>query len=208
MTEPTDATLQQRCAEIVEWQRTGVLSGTALRAYAAEHWADHHDDLQMAERDTSARAMELIAIRGTPAEAVEVVATVIKKGADRQWMSERLGHLPDGIYSLYLAPSLTELQKDAAKLLFALHDAWPYVHESCTIRSVKRKIQDLMVKHGDFADLQPKSHKVDEALFQRMLTALETAEREVFNLRKDRGWTNLDEYTPSNLVTEAKNHAG
>lgn len=31
-------------------------------------------------------------------------ATVIKKGAERQWMSERLGHLPDGIYSLYLAP--------------------------------------------------------------------------------------------------------
>lgn len=34
----------------------------------------------------------------------EPAATVIKKGADRQWMSERLGGLPDGIYSLYLAP--------------------------------------------------------------------------------------------------------
>jgi hypothetical protein len=31
----------------------------------------------------------------------EPVATVIKKGADRQWMSERLASLPDGIYSLY-----------------------------------------------------------------------------------------------------------
>ena len=31
-------------------------------------------------------------------------AKVIKRGANRQWMSERLGHLPDGIYSLYLAP--------------------------------------------------------------------------------------------------------
>lgn len=30
-------------------------------------------------------------------------ATVIKKGADRQWMSENLGSLPDGLYSLYLA---------------------------------------------------------------------------------------------------------
>lgn len=30
-------------------------------------------------------------------------ATVIKRGADREWMSERLGHLPDGVYSLYLA---------------------------------------------------------------------------------------------------------
>lgn len=32
------------------------------------------------------------------------VATVIKKGAERQWMSENLGALPDGTYSLYLAP--------------------------------------------------------------------------------------------------------
>lgn len=31
------------------------------------------------------------------------VATVIKKGAERQWMSEALGSLPDGMYSLYLA---------------------------------------------------------------------------------------------------------
>jgi hypothetical protein len=36
-----------------------------------------------------------------PAPVQEPVATVIKKGADRQWMSERLGSLPDGIYSLY-----------------------------------------------------------------------------------------------------------
>jgi hypothetical protein len=34
----------------------------------------------------------------------EPVATVIKKGADRQWMSERLASLPDGIYSLYTTP--------------------------------------------------------------------------------------------------------
>jgi hypothetical protein len=32
------------------------------------------------------------------------VATVIKKGAERQWMSERMGNLPDGIYSLYTTP--------------------------------------------------------------------------------------------------------
>jgi hypothetical protein len=38
------------------------------------------------------------------ASVQEPVATVIKKGADRQWMSERLGSLPDGIYSLYTTP--------------------------------------------------------------------------------------------------------
>jgi hypothetical protein len=50
---------------------------------------------------------------------------------------------------------LTELQKDATNLLFALHDAWPYVHQHCTIQSKKKFIQALIVKHGDFADLQP-----------------------------------------------------
>lgn len=70
-TQPTDADLKERCAEIVEWQRTGVLPGNALRNYAAAHW---DGDLQMSERDTSARAMELIAKWGTPAGAGEVVA--------------------------------------------------------------------------------------------------------------------------------------
>lgn len=64
---PTDATLQRRCAEIVEWQRTGILSGTALREYASAHWAGRHDALQMAERDTSLQAMEAVAKWGTPA---------------------------------------------------------------------------------------------------------------------------------------------
>lgn len=38
-----------------------------------------------------------------PVVQAEPVATVIKRGADRQWMSERMGDLPDGTYSLYLA---------------------------------------------------------------------------------------------------------
>jgi hypothetical protein len=50
---------------------------------------------------------------------------------------------------------LSELEKDAANLLFALHDAWPYVHGNCTIESKRKAIQALIVKHGDFADLHP-----------------------------------------------------
>lgn len=46
---------------------------------------------------------------------------------------------------------LTELQKDAPNLLFALHDAWPYVHQWCTIQSKKSSILQLIRKHGDFA---------------------------------------------------------
>jgi hypothetical protein len=50
---------------------------------------------------------------------------------------------------------LSDLQKDAANLLFALHDAWPYVHGNCTIESKRKAIQALIVKHGGFADLHP-----------------------------------------------------
>ena len=45
---------------------------------------------------------------GQPAHSGEPVATVIKRGASRDWMSERLGGLPDGVYSLYLAPPPVE----------------------------------------------------------------------------------------------------
>lgn len=49
--------------------------------------------------------------------AAQPVATVIKNGAERTWMSENLGSLPDGQYSLYLnapsAASVTDVAKDA-----------------------------------------------------------------------------------------------
>lgn len=50
---------------------------------------------------------------------------------------------------------LSELQKDAINLLFALHDAWPYVHERCTIAAKKKSIQALISKHGEFAGMHP-----------------------------------------------------
>lgn len=55
--------------------------------------------------------------------------------------------------------TLTELQKDASNLLFALHDSWPYVHQWCTIQSKRARIQNLIQKHGEFSDLrQPSSN--------------------------------------------------
>ena len=56
-------------------------------------------------------------------------------------------------------PQLTELEKDAANLLFALHDAWPYVHGWCTIEPVKKRIVGLMRKHGDFAEFHSAQRK-------------------------------------------------
>lgn len=50
-----------------------------------------------------------------------------------------------------------ELQKDAVNLLLALSDAWPYIHQWCTIESVKNRISKLLRKYGDFADLMPSS---------------------------------------------------
>lgn len=74
MTEPT-GDLQQRCAECIEWRKTGELRQGALRVYAEKHWQGHHDSLQMAERDTAVEAMRWIAKWGTPpAVAGEPVA--------------------------------------------------------------------------------------------------------------------------------------
>lgn len=66
----------------------------------------------------------------------------------------------------------TPLEQDAASILFALRDAWPYVHKSCTIDSIKNRITHLMRKHGDFADVFP---QVDT-----QKTAAPVCEREAF----------------------------
>lgn len=61
---------------------------------------DIRDWIQEAHSAAARRAAQPVApVQDKP------VATVIKKGAERQWMSENLGSLPDGMYSLYLAPS-------------------------------------------------------------------------------------------------------
>ena len=85
------------------------------------------------------------------------------------WWDSKIGFFEekhfDQLQPLYTTPPaaqpapvqepLSELEKDAANLLFALHDAWPYVHGNCTIESKRKAIQALIVKHGDFADLHP-----------------------------------------------------
>jgi hypothetical protein len=83
----------------------------------------------------------------------------IPSKAVSQVKARHLASLRDALAATPLAAPvqepLRELEKDAANLLFALHDAWPYVHQHCTIQSKKNFIQALIVKHGDFADLQP-----------------------------------------------------
>jgi hypothetical protein len=77
---------------------------------------------------------------------------------------------------------LSELEKDAANLLFALHDAWPYVHQHCTIESKKKAIQALIVKHGEFADLHPPAA-------QRQWVGLTDEEkRQIFEREDYQGW--------------------
>jgi hypothetical protein len=84
---------------------------------------DHSDDPDVIDFYTADQLRAYVdADRAARAPADSVTApaaTVIKKGADRQWMSERLGHLPDGIYSLYLAPptqAADSVLEDAARL--------------------------------------------------------------------------------------------
>lgn len=56
--------------------------------------------------------------------------------------------------ALYTVPpgEKTELEHDAVNMLFALRDAWSYVHQWCTIESIRERHAALMRKHGDFAD--------------------------------------------------------
>lgn len=56
------ADLIERCREILAWQRTGVLPGDALRAYANARWPDEHDPLQIAEKETAREAFRILAM--------------------------------------------------------------------------------------------------------------------------------------------------
>jgi hypothetical protein len=85
--------------------------GTGYASTGYSNWAAHtHCERWQGWRARAARAQA--------GSVTEPAATVIKKGAERQWMSERLGHLPDGIYSLYLAPlaqAADSVLEDAAR---------------------------------------------------------------------------------------------
>ncbi|MEC4339916.1 hypothetical protein VPH13_14410 [Stenotrophomonas pavanii] len=50
------ADLVRRCAEIIDWQKTGVLKGDALRDFAQKRWPSAHDSLQIAEKETAREA--------------------------------------------------------------------------------------------------------------------------------------------------------
>lgn len=64
--------------------------------------------------DAALQAMARTAEQPAQGEAV-VRATVIKRGADRTWMSERMGELPDGTYSLYTAQPAPPLPDAVAR---------------------------------------------------------------------------------------------
>lgn len=52
--------LKARCAEILGWQRTGVLRGDALRSYADQRYPGEVHKLMMAERDTAREAFQFV----------------------------------------------------------------------------------------------------------------------------------------------------
>lgn len=52
--------LQARCREILQWQNTGLLVGTALQAYAQKHWGEERQALQLAESDTVRELLHLV----------------------------------------------------------------------------------------------------------------------------------------------------
>ncbi len=55
------ADLAQRCVELSQWQLTGKLKGTALSAFATEHWPGNSYALQLAEAATVREALQYLA---------------------------------------------------------------------------------------------------------------------------------------------------
>lgn len=64
--------LKARCTEILEWQKTGILRGDALREFAAAKYPEHHEALQIAERATAKEAYAALA--AAPAQVVEMLS--------------------------------------------------------------------------------------------------------------------------------------
>ena len=151
MTEPTD-NLQQRCAEIVEWQRTGVLPGNALRDYAAAHWAGRHDSLQMAERDTSAQAMQWIAKWATPPAGV---------GKPVAWLST------DSIGERYLCFTKPNDSDPARPLVFGDTTPQPTQAQAGAVPLTDEQINILKAKAVDAQPWERKPSRVH--LFARAI---------------------------------------
>ncbi len=52
--------LAQRCWEILQWQRTGILPGTALRKFAEKFDDSEGASLQLAEEETKRQALKAV----------------------------------------------------------------------------------------------------------------------------------------------------
>lgn len=65
--------LRTRCTEILEWRKTGVIPGDALRTLASDKYGDEYDALQRAERDTETEALQAVAAaQGDAADAARL----------------------------------------------------------------------------------------------------------------------------------------
>ena len=77
--------LSARCQEILEWDRTGILKGDALRAYADEHCfvpEREEERLNQAENDTKKQAMEMVVTAATALTAAEARIKMLEKRSD------------------------------------------------------------------------------------------------------------------------------
>lgn len=109
--------------------------------------------------ERNAALTALTALDALEAAMKTPAATVIKHGADRQWMSERLGHMPDGIYSLYLAaPSAQQ-----AQALITKEDSLRF-RLDCTkeqLEAAERECAELRSKLKEAQQAQPSRSALD-----------------------------------------------
>jgi hypothetical protein len=72
--EGPPADLVARCREVLNWKRSGVLHGDALRRLAASEWRhkDERNELRLAETQTADEAMEMIVLLSrSPSESAK-----------------------------------------------------------------------------------------------------------------------------------------
>lgn len=89
------------------------------RLEAADHFAAQTELMKRKYDDLRAKITEM--------EQQEPVATVIKEGDSRYWMSERLWTFPDGKYPLYALPGAKALLRVPDAVLAALDNLDDYI---------------------------------------------------------------------------------
>jgi hypothetical protein len=156
---------REKGQSLIEQEKIATAYDPKLKMWAAQHAPTNEDDVLWGETAIVAAyrcfvTMRLGNVVDVPDELVsqeDLERGIESLGKDDSGLKIRqrlVGHkeFDRSNDSVTVRAEWSPLQEDAINLLFALQDAWPYVHRNCTIDPIKERIADLLQKHGDFAE--------------------------------------------------------